>query len=166
MKNMVFFFLMISVFGFSQKSNINLDKIKKEIQNQESIYFYEKIVYKFQGLPKSIDSLEAIHLYYGRNFIKKTISTSDEAFKNLLEDFKVEKYDETVAKAKDLLFTDPTNLDLLMVMLQCYDRQKDTKNFSHYYGQFQILTRAMLDSGDGKSEKSLTLSIPLATNIF
>lgn len=157
MKNMVFFFLMISVFGFSQKSNINLDKIKKEIQNQESIYFYEKIVYKFQGLPKSIDSLEAIHLYYGRNFIKKTISTSDEAFKNLLEDFKVEKYDETVAKAKDLLFTDPTNLDLLMVMLQCYDRQKDTKNFSHYYGQFQILTRAMLDSGDGKSEKSAYL---------
>ncbi|TDX84346.1 DUF4919 domain-containing protein [Epilithonimonas xixisoli] len=156
-KNIVFFFLMISVFGFSQKSNINLDKIKKEIQNQESIYFYEKMVYKFQGLPKSIDSLEAIHLYYGRNFINKTISTNDKAFKDLLEAFKLEKYDETAAKAKDLLFTDPTNLDLLMVMLQCYDRQKDIKNFSHYYGQFQILTRAMLDSGDGKSEKSAYL---------
>lgn len=151
------FFLLISTFGFSQKSKIDLNKIKKEVSDQKSIYFYEKMVYKFQGLPKSIDSLEAIHLYYGRNFISKKISTNDEAFKNLLDDFKQEKYDEVIVKAKNLLFTDPTNLDLLMVMLQCYDRQKDFKNFSHHYSQFQILTRAMLDSGDGKSEKSAYL---------
>ena len=153
----LFFFLMIVTFGFSQKSKIDLGKIKKEVNDKESIYYYEKMIYKFQGIPKSIDSLEAIHLYYGRNFIPKTISTSDDSFKNLLEDFKQEKYDETIVKTKNLLSVDPTNLDLLMIMLQCYDHQKDIKNFSHYYGQFQILTRAMLDSGDGKSEKSAYL---------
>lgn len=153
----LFFFLLISAFGFSQKSKIDLDKIKKEVNDKESIYFYEKMVYKFQGLPKSIDSLEAIHLYYGRNYIPKTISTSDEAFKNLLENFKLEKYDEAIVKGKNLLSTDPTNLDLLMIMLQCYDRQKDIKNFSHYLSQFQILTRAIIGSGDGKSEKTAYL---------
>ncbi|KFC24437.1 DUF4919 domain-containing protein [Chryseobacterium sp. FH1] len=151
------FFLVMSVFGFSQMSKIDLDKIKKEVKDKESIYFYEKMVYKFQGIPKSIDSLEAIHLYYGRNFISKKISTIDDSFKDLLKDFQQDKLDETIVKGKNLLSIDPTNLDLLMIMLQCYDRQKDLKNFSHYYGQFQILTRAMLDSGDGKSEKTAYL---------
>ena len=154
---LLLFFLVMSVFGFSQKSKIDLDKIKKEVNDKESIYFYEKMVYKFQGIPKSIDSLEAIHLYYGRNFIPKTISTIDDSFKDLLKDFQQDKLDETIVKGKNLLSIDPTNLDLLMIMLQCYDRQKDLKNFSHYYGQFQILTRAMLDSGDGKSEKTAYL---------
>ena len=156
-KNIVFFFLMISVFGCSQKSNINLDKIKKEIQNQESIYFYEKMIYKYQAIPKSVDSLEAKHLYYGRNFIGKTISTSDDDFKKMLEDFKQEKYTETVVKAKELLSKDPTNLDLLMIMLQCNDRLQDSKNFGYYLVQFQTLTKAILDSGDGKKEKSAYL---------
>lgn len=156
-KILFFFLILISVFGFSQKSKIDLNKIKKEVTDSKSIYFYDKLVYKFQGLPKSIDSLEASHLYYGRNFISKKIFTNDDAFKNLLDDFKLEKLDETISKAKNLLATDPTNLDLLMVMLQCYDRQKDIKNFSHYYSQFQVLTRAMLDSGDGKSEKTAYL---------
>lgn len=153
----LFFFLLISVFGFSQKSKIDLDKIKKEITDKESDYFYEKMVFKFQALPKSIDSLEAQYLYYGRLFLDKTISTNDDDFKKILKDFNKQKYEETVAKTKNLLSKDPTNLDLLMIMLQCYDKQKDIKNFSYYYGQFQLLTRAILDSGDGRNEESAYL---------
>ncbi len=153
----LFLFLLISVFGFSQKSKIDLDKIKKEITDKESDYFYEKMVFKFQALSKSIDSLEAQNLYYGRLFLDKTVSTSDDDFKKILKDFNKQKYDETVAKTKNLLSKDPTNLDLLMIMLQCYDKQKDIKNFSYYYGQFQLLTRAILDSGDGRNEESAYL---------
>jgi hypothetical protein len=153
----LFFFLLISVFGFSQKSRIDLDQIKKEITDKESDYFYEKMVFKFQALPKSIDSLEAQHLYYGRLFLDKTVSTSDENFKKILKDLNKQKYEETAEKTKNLLSKDPTNLDLLMIMLQCYDRQKDLKNFSYYYGQFQLLTRAIFDSGDGKNEESAYL---------
>lgn len=115
------------------------------------------MVFKYQALPKSIDSLEAIHLYYGRNFLDKTVSTSDDNFKKIMKDFNKQDYPKTIEKTKDLLSKDPTNLDLLMIMLQCYDKQKDTKNFVYYLNQFQLLTNAILKSGDGKSEDSAYL---------
>lgn len=148
---------MIAAFGFSQKSKINLDHIKKEIADKESDYFYQKMVFKYQALPKSIDSLEAQYLYYGRNFLDKTVSTNDDDFKKILKNFNKKNYKETITKANQLLSVDPTNLDLLMIMLQCYDQLKDFKNFSYYLGQFQLLTNAILDSGDGKSEDSAYL---------
>ena len=153
----LFFFLMMAAFGFSQKSKINLDNIKKEISDKDSDFYYQKMLFKYKGLPKSIDSLEAQHLYYGRSFLEKTVSTSDKPFKKLLEDFKKQDYAETITKANELLSVDPTNLDLLMIMLQCYDKQKDVKNFTYYLSQFKLLTSAILDSGDGKSEDSAYL---------
>jgi len=153
----LFFFLMMATFGFSQKSKINLDNIKKEILDKDSEFYYQKMLYKYKGLPKSIDSLEAQHLYYGRTFLDKTVSTSDKPFKKLLDDFKKQDYAETITKANQLLSEDPTNLDLLMIMLQCYDKQQDVKNFTYYLNQFKLLTSAILDSGDGKSEDSAYL---------
>lgn len=153
----LFFFLMIAAFGFSQKSKINLDDIKKEITDKDSEFYYQKMLFKYKGLPKSIDSVEAQHLYYGRTFLDKTISTSDKSFKKLLDDFKKQDYAETITKANQLLSVDPTNLDLLMIMLQCYDKQQDVKNFTYYLSQFKLLTSAILDSGDGKSEDSAYL---------
>lgn len=148
---------MIAAFGFSQKSKINLDDIKKEITDKDSEFYYQKMLFKYKGLPKSIDSVEAQHLYYGRTFLDKTISTSDKSFKKLLDDFKKQDYAETITKANQLLSVDPTNLDLLMIMLQCYDKQQDVKNFTYYLSQFKLLTSAILDSGDGKSEDSAYL---------
>ncbi|MBO6200433.1 MAG: DUF4919 domain-containing protein [Chryseobacterium sp.] len=153
----LFFFLMMATFGFSQKSKINLDDIKKEITDKDSEFYYQKMLFKYKGLPKSIDSVEAQHLYYGRTFLDKTISTSDKSFKKLLDDFKKQDYAETITKANQLLSVDPTNLDLLMIMLQCYDKQQDVKNFTYYLSQFKLLTSAILDSGDGKSEDSAYL---------
>lgn len=148
---------MMATFGFSQKSKINLDDIKKEITDKDSEFYYQKMLFKYKGLPKSIDSVEAQHLYYGRTFLDKTISTSDKSFKKLLDDFKKQDYAETITKANQLLSVDPTNLDLLMIMLQCYDKQQDVKNFTYYLSQFKLLTSAILDSGDGKSEDSAYL---------
>lgn len=148
---------MMAAFGFSQKSKINLDDIKKEITDKDSEFYYQKMLFKYKGLPKSIDSVEAQHLYYGRTFLDKTISTNDKSFKKLLDDFKKQDYAETITKANQLLSVDPTNLDLLMIMLQCYDKQQDVKNFTYYLSQFKLLTSAILDSGDGKSEDSAYL---------
>ncbi len=148
---------MMAAFGFSQKSKINLVSIKKEISDKKSDFYYQKMLFKYKGLPKSIDSLEAQYLYYGRTFLEKTVSTSDKPFKKLLDDFKKQDYVETIAKANQLLSEDPTNLDLLMIVLQCYDKQQDVKNFTYYLSQFKLLTSAILDSGDGKSEDSAYL---------
>ena len=76
-------FLLFSVFAFSQKTRIDLKTIEKNLKNPDSPYNYDKLIFKYKGYPKSLDSIETQHLYYGRNFRNDKVSTSDENFKVL-----------------------------------------------------------------------------------
>lgn len=146
--------LFVSVFGFSQKSKIDFKSIEKSLTNAQSPYNYEKLIFKYKGYPKSLDSIEAQYLYYGRNFRKDKISTSDDDFKKLAEAFKDKNFEECVKLGKVLYDKDPTNLDVLLILLRAYDSLKDGSNFTHHLGQFRLLADAMKASGDGKSEKT------------
>ncbi|ANF50601.1 hypothetical protein A0O34_08725 [Chryseobacterium glaciei] len=146
--------LLVSVFGFSQKSKIDFKSIEKSLTNAQSPYNYEKLIFKYKGYPKSLDSIEAQYLYYGRNFRKDKISTSDDDFKKLAEAFKDKNFEECVKLGKVLYDKDPTNLDVLLILLRAYDSLKDGSNFMHHLGQFRLLADAMKASGDGKSEKT------------
>ncbi|MEI7486635.1 MAG: DUF4919 domain-containing protein [Chryseobacterium sp.] len=146
--------LFVSVFGFSQKSKIDFKSIEKSLTNDQSPYNYEKLIFKYKGYPKSLDSIEAQYLYYGRNFKKDKISTSDDDFKKLAEAFKDKNFEECIKLGKVLYDKDPANLDVLLILLRAYDSQKDGSNFSHHLGQFRLLADAMKASGDGKSEKT------------
>ncbi|WP_307272074.1 DUF4919 domain-containing protein [Chryseobacterium sp. W4I1] len=154
-----FFLLLVlfSVFGFSQKSKINLKNIEKDLKNSASPYNYEKLIFKYKGYPKSLDSIEAQHLYYGRNFRNDKISTTDDGFKILAEAFKQENFEECIKQGKILYDKDPTNLDILLVLLRAYDARKDGNNFMHHLNQFRSLTEGMKNSGDGASEKTAYL---------
>jgi len=146
--------LFVSVFGFSQKSKIDFKSIEKSLTDSQSPYNYDKLIFKYKGYPKSLDSIEAQYLYYGRNFRKDKISTSDDDFKKLAEAFKDKNFEECVKLGRVLYDKDPTNLDVLLILLRAYDSLKDGNNFSHHLGQFRLLADAMKASGDGKSEKT------------
>ncbi|WP_080777497.1 DUF4919 domain-containing protein [Chryseobacterium phocaeense] len=155
-----YFFLLLvffSVFGFSQKSKIDLKNIEKSLKNSDSPYNYEKLIFKYKGYPKSLDSIEAQYLYYGRNFRDDKVSTSDDAFKSLADAFKENNFEECIKQGKVLYDKDPTNLDVLLVLLRAYDSQKDGSNFMHHLSQFRSLTEGMKNSGDGTSEKTAYL---------
>ncbi|GAB0154925.1 hypothetical protein CHRYSEOSP005_01850 [Chryseobacterium sp. Alg-005] len=155
MKNYFFLlFLLFSVFGFSQKSKLDFKSIEKNLTNAQSPYHYDKLIFKYKGYPKSLDSIEAQYLYYGRNFRKDKISTSDDVFKSLAESFKAKNFEECIRQGKILYDKDPTNLDVLLILLRAYDDKKDASNFSHHLSQLRLLTDAIKSSGDGKSEKT------------
>lgn len=147
-------FVLFSVFGFSQKSKIDLKTIEKSLRTSDSPYNYEKLIFKFKGYPKSLDSIEAQYLYYGRNFRNDKISTSDESFKSLVEAFKQNNFADCIKQGKALYDKDPTNLDVLLILLRAYDSVKDGNNFIHHLNQFRTLTEGIRSSGDGKSEKT------------
>lgn len=149
--------LLTSVISFGQKAKIDLKMIGKDLKNQKSPYHYDKLIFKYKAYPKSLDTIEAQHLYYGRNFRSDLVSTTDEAFKTLAEAFKNGDFDECIKQGKDLYEKDPTNLDVLLILLQAYDSKKDGNNFLYYLSQFRTLTDAMRSSGDGKSEKTAYL---------
>ncbi|WP_288444270.1 DUF4919 domain-containing protein [uncultured Chryseobacterium sp.] len=147
-------FILFSVFGFSQKSKIDLKAIEKSLRTSDSPYNYDKLIFKFKGYPKSLDSIESQYLYYGRNFRNDKINTSDDSFKSLVEAFKQNNFADCIKQGKALYDKDPTNLDVLLILLRAYDSVKDGNNFIHYLNQFRALTEGIRSSGDGKSEKT------------
>ncbi len=151
-----FFLLLIffSVFGFSQKLKTDLKTIEKDLKNEKSAYNYEKLIFKYKAYPRSLDTIEARYLYYGRNFIKNPVLTTDPDFKSLTEAFKNNNYQDCIRQGKILYDKDPTNLDILLILLKAYDYQKDGDNFMYHLSQFRILTDGMKSSGDGKTEKT------------
>ncbi|KQT24363.1 hypothetical protein ASG22_10150 [Chryseobacterium sp. Leaf405] len=149
--------LLLSIFGFAQKSKIDFKAIEKDLKNSKSEYNYDKLIFKYKGYPKSLDSIEAQYLYYGRNFRKDLVSTTDEDFKNLAEAFKNSNFEDCIKQGKILYATDPTNLDILLILLKAYDFQKDGNNFIHHLNQFRTITEAIRNSGDGKTEKTAYL---------
>ncbi|MGI9651110.1 DUF4919 domain-containing protein [Chryseobacterium sp. RLHN22] len=148
----LFFILMIPFLGFSQK--LDFKEIEKNLSNEKSNYNYEKLIFKFKGMPKSIDSIEARHLYYGRNFRNDKVSTLDDDFKDLADSFKAGYFEECIKKGKILYTKDPTNLDVILILLRAYDQTKKVDDFVHHLSQLRILTNAIRTSGDGKSEKT------------
>ncbi|MGL6129419.1 DUF4919 domain-containing protein [Chryseobacterium artocarpi] len=150
-------FILFSVFGFSQKSKVDFKAIEKSLKKTDSPYNYEKLIFKYKGYPKSLDSIESQYLYYGRNFRNDKITTSDDRFKNLAEAFKQNSFEECIKQGKALYDKDPTNLDILLILLRAYDSTKDGNNFMHHLTQFRSLADGIKSSGDGKSEKTAYL---------
>lgn len=152
-------FLLLSVFAFGQKQKpaIDLKMIGKDLKNGKSAYNYEKLIFKYKAYPKSLDTIESQHLYYGRNFRNDLVSTMDDDFKALADAFKKGDFDECIRMGKILYEKDPTNLDIILILLRAYDTKKDGSNFMHHLSQFRTLTDAIRSSGDGKSEKTAYL---------
>lgn len=158
MKNYLFFLLLfISVFGFGQKLKPDFKSIEKNLKDKQSPYNYDKLIFKYKAYPKSLDSLEAQYLYYGRNFQDNKVSTLDDDFKKLAEAFKEKNADECVKLGTALYQKDPTNLDVLLILLRAFDSKQDAANFSHHVSQFRLLTEAIKKSGDGKTDKTAYL---------
>lgn len=149
--------LFISAFGFGQKLKPDFKSIEKNLTNKQSPYNYDKLIFKYKAYPKSLDSLEAQYLYYGRSFQENKVSTMDDDFKRLAEFFKEKNTDECIKLGTALYQKDPTNLDVLLILLRAYDSKQDAGNFSHHVSQFRLLTEAMKKSGDGKTEKTAYL---------
>ncbi|KMQ69851.1 hypothetical protein ACM39_02075 [Chryseobacterium sp. FH2] len=155
MKKYLFFLLLfISCFGFSQKLKPELKGIERNLNDSKSPYNYEKLIFKYKAYPQSLDSIEAQHLYYGRNFKGEVISTSGDEFKKLAEAFKDKNFSECIAQGNALFQRDPTNMDVLLILLRAYDSKQDGSKFTYHLNQFRVLTNAMKLSGDGKSEKT------------
>jgi hypothetical protein len=147
-------FILFSVFGFSQKSKVDLKAIEKSLKSSDSPYNYEKLIFKYKGYPKSLDSIESQYLYYGRNYRSDKISTSEDRFKSLVDAFKQNNFADCIKQGKELYDKDPTNLDILLILLRAYDSVKDGNNFMHHLNQFRALTDGIKSSGDGESEKT------------
>lgn len=144
--------LLLPLLIFSQK--VDVMAIGKAISDPESPYYYDRLEYKYRGLPQMLDKDEAKHLYYGRLFLQDIIGPYDPRFNELRSAFERGNYDKCVQLGRELYHLDSTNLDILLIYMKGLENTKDFEGLSPHIGQIRALTDAILESGDGKSEKT------------
>lgn len=156
MKLKIFFCLFfLSFLGFSQIQPLDLKAIKSNLFDSKSPYNYEKLIYKFKGIPSDMDSTEAQHLYYGRNFsLQPVLDLDSPEFKAYASSFRDKDFKTCIASGPSLLAKDSTNLDVLLILFQSYDMSGDQSNAAYYFSQLRLLLDAIKFSGDGKTEKT------------
>lgn len=158
MRLRLFFLLsIIPLICNAQIYKTDFKQIKRNLFDDKSGFSREKLVFKYKVYPKSLDSLEGVHLYYGRNFLGDNILTTDKEFMELANYYNNKDFAKCIELGKKLYNKDPTNLDILLILLKGYDEAKNSKDLLHHLNQFRLLTDAMKSSGDGKTEKTAYL---------
>ncbi|WP_417430442.1 DUF4919 domain-containing protein [Halpernia sp.] len=156
MKN--FYLLLFCFFSLAfkaQKDKINFEEIKTNVQDSTSKYFYERIVFRFQYDPTLLDSLEMKHLYYGKFYSKyKRDGFNFDKF-DFVKNFRSRDSEENIKKADQLLYKDPTDLEVLAIVLQVFSKENsDNREFGLRAMQLRRLLETILKSGSGEDENS------------
>ena len=68
--------------------------------------------------------------------------------------FQNRDFDNAIKLGQTLTFNDPTNIEILLLLLQCYEQKEDQSNFVYTLQKFRAMTGAVFGSGDGKTEKT------------
>lgn len=158
----ILIFALLFNFTPAQKSRINLAEIKTNVQDSTSKYFHERLVYRFQYDPNILDSLEMKNLYYGKNFAKKKKSllfTEKAAF---IDSFKKNNPEETLSLGKSILLKDPTDLEVLALLLRVYSKQNaEDEDFGLRAAQLKRLLQNIIQyrEEDGKSDVFTVMSV-------
>lgn len=147
-------FLLFFILGFAQQVQLDLKSLEKNLKDPKSNYHYDKVLFKYLGYPQSMDSTDIQYLYYGRNFAGTKVSMTDEDFKKLAEYYRDEKFTEAAQLGEQLFKKDPSNLDVLLILLQSLKNIGNEKDFIFRLHQFRTLITAIKNSGDGKTEKT------------
>jgi len=145
--------LFISCSTFGQKVlTVDFDSLKLKISDKESTLYYPSLIERFVNGDATLTDEEYSALYYGSVFSESynPYSTSDTEDK-FFEFYNEQKYKKAIPFGEKVLKENPVNLTMTFKMLVCYNVLGDSVNMDKYALQHISLTRAILNSGDGKS---------------
>ena len=160
MKLIYFFVILITYFTFGQnvkdsiKNNSNSfeDKIKQEIENNTSPYFYQKLLNKIKSEPEKINKEDIKYLYYGQIYKQETglsfLDNPDE------EDFRKAVYQNNCKKILKFgyqnLDKNPVQLTILVPICNCQiERKIIDKN--KLENRLKMILETIFSTGDGKT---------------
>ncbi len=158
-----FFFL--SVLAFAQ--NIDFDSIKVNTQNENSDFFYERLLYKFKFDPTTLTDQEMKNLYYGKLFSKYKPSYIDIDYLEFTANFGKNNFKKAIDFGEKYLEKDPTNPEVLSLLAIAYSKKdKDSQKYPLYSMQAKRLLDIILQSGDGKTKETAFLVNSIGEEYF
>ncbi|MBV8328015.1 DUF4919 domain-containing protein [Chryseobacterium sp.] len=150
------YIIILSFFSaWSQAQNINLDSIKINVQNENSEFYYEKLIYKFKFDPTSLSDEEVKNLYYGKNFSKYRTYFFDPDYLDFMKSISQKNWKKTINYGEKYLVKDPTNTEVLTYILLAYEKKdKEAPNYGLYAAQSKTLLNYIMQNGDGKTKET------------
>jgi hypothetical protein len=165
-------FLSAIISSYSQSFEaVDMEKIRNEITNEESKFFYPAIFDRYINNDTTLSLEDYKHLYYGhalQPYYNPTLSKTDDSariLRNYLNS-NTPDFERVASLAKFLLRLDPVSLDALYVLSIASD-VVDKKEISEIYSsKYTKFLQVILGSGDGKSIESAYKVITLADEYF
>ena len=155
--------LTVLIISFCNAQNaIDFKDISTKVSDSAGQYNYEKLLYKFIHLPSSLDSVEAKHLYYGKNFHPK-LKDKIVVIGDFLQLARTKKYQETIAEGEKVFGEDPVSLEVLGALCLAYQKgDPQNKMLPLRATQFRVLVKAVLDSAEEKEKGKLYTTMSVA----
>jgi hypothetical protein len=142
--------------GLSQNiGSINFSKIRAEIENPNSEYYYPALLRRIWADDTTLTVKHYKRLYYGSVFqdYYHPYGASD-AKKEFIQIYANKKYDDAILKGKAVLLENPVDIEVTLKMIYSFLELKDTvsaKIYGHKYFSFLDVIYA---SGDGQTAQT------------
>ncbi|HCA08209.1 DUF4919 domain-containing protein [Chryseobacterium sp.] len=147
----IFSLFSFCIFG----QNINLDSIKIDVQNENSKFYYEKLIYKFKFDPTSLSDEEVKKLYYGKKFSNYKPHFFDTDYLDFTKNFAQGNLKKAIIYGEKYLEKDPINPEVLTYLEIAYRKKdKEAKNYYLYSSQSKTLLNCIMKNGDGKTKET------------
>lgn len=148
--------VLFCVFAFSQ---VNIDEIKKNVLENPKTFYYDNLeIYKTN--PEKLTQEQLNYIYYGNNYVDYGYKRLDfnerlnEVTKFASRNISKKRANETLEKALVLYQLNPINKELILDLVNIYDKLKDDAKSDFYSLQYQLLLKTIENSGTGKLEES------------
>ncbi len=146
----------------------NYEEIKKEIKDSSSVYYYPRLLKKFEGADFTTTLDENRHLYYGFVFQKEYENNDDPKYIDKIIEVLQKKelnnsdYDQLIVYGDSILKKNPFNLRILNYQNLAFEKRGLTNRMISSNVKIRIIADAILSSGDGLTEDTAFYVINIA----
>ena len=152
MKHCILTLMMLCLFGslFGQDElNIDFDKIKAEVNNQERDSFYPKLLKRFNDFDSTLTLQDYSLIYYGFSFQDNYLKNSPKEDK-LDELLKSNDYEKVVLECHKILDSNPVSLLANNKMgFALFKLKKPESEWSKYQKRYRAIRKVIVYSGNG-----------------
>ena len=157
MKHCILTLMMLCLFGslFGQDElNIDFDKIKAEINNQESDSFYPKLLKRFNDCDSTLTLQDYSLIYYGFSFQDNYLKNTPKEDK-LNELLKSNDYEKVVLECQKILDSNPVSLLANNKMgYALFKLKKPESEWSKYQKRYRAIRKVIVYSGNGLTSET------------
>ncbi|HLO91606.1 MAG TPA: DUF4919 domain-containing protein [Lentimicrobium sp.] len=161
MKNILLIISLVAVYGFaySQEDEFmppDYDQIKQHIKDENSLYYYPRLLSMVESSDTSLDIEAYRHLYYGQVFRDDYSPYGEDSDETLMPYYQLEnitdkEQDEFIDLATKALKKNPVDLRPINFMAYIYHLKGNEEMAMKLSDRFFMTLSAILSTGDGES---------------